>query len=65
MRRMAKPRLHLDADVSYRALQRVLLERGHDMSRTPCEWMPLDATDEEQLLLATAHGRCILTFNHD
>ena len=60
---MAKPRLHLDADVSYRVLQRVLLERGHDVPRTPCEWMPLDASDEEQLLLATAHGRCILTFN--
>ena len=60
---MAKPRLHLDADVSYRVLQRVLLERGNDVTRTPCEWMPFDATDEEQLLLATAHGRCILTFN--
>ncbi len=40
---MAKPRLHLDADVSYRVLQRVLLERGHDVTRTLCEWMPLDA----------------------
>ncbi len=60
---MAKPRLHLDADVSYRVLQRVLLERGHDVTRTPCEWMLLDANDEEQLLQATAHGRCILTFN--
>lgn len=60
---MAKTRLHLDADVSYRALQRVLEERGHDVTRTPCEWMPLDATDEQQLLQATAHGRCILTFN--
>lgn len=60
---MTKARLHLDADVSYRILQRVLLERGHDVTRTPCEWMPLDASDEEQLLLATAHGRYILTFN--
>jgi len=25
--------------------------------------MPLDATDEEQLLGATSHGRCILSFN--
>ena len=25
--------------------------------------MPLDATDEQQLLQATARGRCILTFN--
>ena len=60
---MAKPRLHLDADVSYGVLQRVLLERGHDVTRTPCEWMPLDAGDEQQLLQATARGRCILTFN--
>lgn len=60
---MAKPRLHLDADVSYRVLQRVLLERGHDVTRTPCDRVPLDATDEQQLLQATAHGRCILTFN--
>jgi hypothetical protein len=25
--------------------------------------MPLDADDEQQLLGATAHGRCIFTFN--
>lgn len=49
--------------MSYRVLQRVLIERGHDVTRTPADWIPLDATDEEQLLLATAHGRCILTFN--
>ena len=60
---MVEPRLHLDADVSYRTLQKVLRERGHDVTRTPCEWMPLDATDEQQLLQATARGRCILTFN--
>ncbi len=60
---MAETRLHLDADASYRVLQRVLLERGHDVTRTPCEWMPLDANDETQLLGANAHQRCILTFN--
>lgn len=60
---MANPRLHLDADVSYRSLQRVLSERSHDVTRTPCEWMPLDADDAQQLLQATARGRCILTFN--
>ncbi|MCP4165676.1 MAG: hypothetical protein GY759_07255 [Chloroflexi bacterium] len=60
---MAKTRLHLDADVSYRTLQKVLCDRGHDVTRTPCEWMPLDASDERQLLEATARGRCILTFN--
>ena len=33
------------------------------MTRTPNDWMSLDATDEQQLLGATAHGRCIFTFN--
>jgi hypothetical protein len=60
---MARARLHLDADASYRSLQRALQQRGHDVTRTPCEWMPLDAGDEQQLLQATARGRCILTFN--
>jgi hypothetical protein len=60
---MAKPRLHLDADASMRVLQRALVERDHDVTRTPCEWMPLDATDEQQLLQATVRGRCVLTFN--
>lgn len=63
MKSMAKPRLHLDADISYRTLHRVLLERGHDVSRTPCEWMAIDGEDEQQLLQATARGRCILTHN--
>jgi hypothetical protein len=60
---MAKPRLHLDADASMRSLARALAERGHDVTRTPTEWMPLDASDEMQLLGATARGRCIFTFN--
>jgi hypothetical protein len=60
---MAEPRLHLDADVSYQALQKALLARGHDVTRTPADWMPLDASDRQQLLEATARGRCILTFN--
>jgi hypothetical protein len=60
---MANPRLHLDADVSLRTLHKALPARGHDVTRTPCEWMALDASDEQQLLQATARGRCILTFN--
>lgn len=60
---MARPKLHLDADISFRSLERVLQERGHDVTRTPCPWMPLDASDERQLLGATAQGRCIFTFN--
>ena len=39
------------------------MARGHDVTRTPNEWMPLDADDETQLLGAIACGRCILTFN--
>lgn len=60
---MSKPRLHLDADISQKVLQAALLARGHDVTRTPNEWMPLDASDETQLLEASAHGRCTLTFN--
>lgn len=63
---MLKPRLHLDADTSNRALHKAIIERGHDVTRTPNEWMPLDASDELQLLRATANGRILFTFNtHD
>lgn len=62
-RRLPELRLHLDADTSSRTLHKTLLARGHDVTRTPSPWMPLDASDEEQLLGATAHGRCIFTFN--
>jgi len=60
---MSKPKLHLDADASIKVLYQALLARGHDVTRTPVEWMPSDASDEVQLLGATAHGRCIFTFN--
>jgi hypothetical protein len=60
---MAKLCLHFDADASFWQLERTLVERGHDVTRTPCEWMPLDANDEKQLLEATAQGWCIFTFN--
>jgi hypothetical protein len=60
---MPEPWLHLDADASSRALYRTLIERGHDVTRTPNDWVQGDASDEQQLLGATAHGRCIFTFN--
>lgn len=60
---MSKPRLHLDADASKISLLRELLKRGHDVTRTPNAWMAIDARDDEQLLGATAQGRCIFTFN--
>jgi hypothetical protein len=58
-----KLHLHLDADTSSKALYNALLERGHDVTRTPTEWMPFDASDEGQLLGATAQGRAIFTYN--
>jgi len=58
-----EPRLHLDADASSKSLHAALVQRNHDVTRTPNEWMPPDASDEAQLLGATAHGRCIFTFN--
>ena len=65
---MPEPRLHLDADTSSKALHAALVTKGHDVTRTPAkrtpsEWMGLDADDEGQLLGATAHGRCIFSFN--
>lgn len=60
---MPRSRLHLDADSSIKALHTTLVERGHDATRTPNDWMPEGASDEAQLLGATAEGRCILTFN--
>ena len=60
---MSRPKLHMDADTSNKTLHDTLLERGHDITRTPNEWMPLDASDKAQLLSATAQGRCIFTFN--
>jgi hypothetical protein len=60
---MPKTRLHLDADTSIKALHAALVAHGHDVTRTPNEWMPLAASDETQLLGATAQGRCIFTFN--
>lgn len=62
-RRIARVRLHLDADTSRKALVNALLDRGHDVTRTPCEWMTLDASDEVQLQQASARGRAIFTFN--
>lgn len=56
-------RLHLDADTSSRSLHKALLDRGHDVTRTPCAWMLHEATDEAQLLGATGQGRCLFTFN--
>jgi hypothetical protein len=60
---VARLRLHLDADASQIKLQQALMQRGHDVTRTPTDWMPLDASDTEQLLGASAQGRCLFTCN--
>jgi len=60
---MTRPRLHLDADTSIKALHTALGTRGYDVTRTPTAWMARDASDPEQLLGATAQGRVLLTFN--
>lgn len=56
---MPEVRLHLDADTSRKALHQALIDRGHDVTRTPSDWVQKDASDEIQLLSATAQGRCI------
>jgi len=60
---MTKPRLHLDEDASEVVLERELLKRGHDVTRTPNEWIQCAASDEEQLRAASAKGRAIFSFN--
>ena len=60
---MPEPKLHLDADTSSKALQAALVARGHDVTRTPNEWIVRDASDETQLLESTARGRVVFTFN--
>ena len=60
---MTKVRLHLDEDASNKSLYKALLAHGHDVTRTPNDWMLKSATDKAQLLGATAQRRCIFTFN--
>jgi hypothetical protein len=60
---MAKPRLHLDADASRKNLHHALVVKGHDVTRTPAPGLPLDASDEFQLLWASAQDRVLFTFN--
>jgi len=60
---MAKPRLHLDADASRKDLYTALVSMGHDVTRTPASGLALDASNEIQLLWASAHDRVLFTFN--
>lgn len=60
---MSKPRLHLDADTSDASLEKELRKRGHDVTRTPNEWIQSNASDEDQLSSATRQHRVIFTFN--
>lgn len=58
-----KPLLDLDADISKKKLQQALLTLGHDVTRTPNEWIEENASDARQLRAATERGRIILTHN--
>ena len=60
---MAKPKLHLDEDASWDALYQSLKSRGHDVTRTPNEWINKKAKDEEQLQKASEQGCSIFSFN--
>lgn len=60
---MSNIKLHLDEDASTKALQKALQRCGHDVTRTPNDWIQRSASDEEQLFGATKQGRCIFTFN--
>jgi hypothetical protein len=61
---MSRPlRLHLDEDASSEVLHQALVRQGHNVSRTPTDWMPRSASDTEQLKGATDQERCIFTFN--
>lgn len=60
---MAKTRLHLDADASRKDLHAALVSKDHDITRTPASGLTLDASDELQLLWASAHDRVLFTFN--
>jgi len=60
---MAKPKLHLDEDASQVDIYRSLLSKGHDVTRTPNEWINKKASDEEQLQKASGQGRSIFSFN--
>jgi hypothetical protein len=60
---MSKPKLHLDEDASRNSLYEALTSNGHDVSRTPNEWIKKKASDEEQLQKASEHGRSVFSFN--
>ncbi len=61
-RLMPEPLLHLDADTSIKALHQALVSRGRDVTRTAMDRMPLDASDEVQLLGLQLKGGAFLRF---
>jgi hypothetical protein len=60
---MSKPKLHLDEDASNLDIYNSLASKGHDITRTPNEWIKKKASDEEQLQKASRQGRSIFSFN--
>jgi len=62
-KKMSKPKLHLDEDASWGALYESLESNGHDVTRTPNEWINKKSKDEEQLQKASGQSRSIFSFN--
>lgn len=60
---MSKPKLHLDEDASSDDLYENLISNGHDVTRTPSDWIQKKASDEEQLQKASENDRSIFSFN--
>jgi len=60
---MSKPKLHLDEDASNFDIYNSLASKGHDITRTPNEWIKKKASDQEQLQKASGQGRSIFSFN--
>ena len=58
---MSKPKLHLDEDASNFDIYNSLASKGHDITRTPNEWIKKKASDQEQLQKASGQGRSIFS----
>jgi len=60
---MRTVKFYLDADISRVSLRKGLLKAGIDVSWTPNDWMPENASDQMQLQEASLRGRCLVTHN--
>ncbi|MBW1677165.1 MAG: DUF5615 family PIN-like protein [Deltaproteobacteria bacterium] len=60
---MRTVKFYLDSDISRVSLRKGLLKAGIDVSWTPNDWMPENASDQMQLQEASLRGRCLVTHN--